>query len=75
MAGDIKRLITDAPEGDARNDVLELLADGNPWVFVYAHNLAGDGLGLKVETGGGVRDTTTLRSLLTKTLNALPKED
>jgi hypothetical protein len=76
MAGDVERTVTDVPAGDTRNDVLELLADGNPWVFVYAHDLpVSEGFGLKVEVGGGVHDTRTIRSLLNKTLAALPEED
>lgn len=71
MAAEVTESYVDP--GDTRNDVLELLAEGKPWVFVRAHSLPDGGLGLKVETGGGVADVATIRNLLTKTLDALPE--
>jgi len=63
---------TEIPEGDTRNEVLETLAGGHPWVFVICEIDDEGGLNLKCETGGGVRDAATVRSLLEKTLAALP---
>lgn len=51
------------PGDDARQDMLEHLAAGKPWVFVVA-NHAGDGIGLQVNCGGGVSDAKTLHKLL-----------
>lgn len=60
--------------GDTRNDVLNTLAGGKPWVMVTASNAPGDDLDISVETGGGIRNVTMIRNLLTATLNALPEE-
>ncbi len=63
---------TEVPPGDTRSEILETLGGGHPFVFVVCQ-IDGDGsLDLKVETGGGVRDAATVRSLLEKTLAALP---
>lgn len=64
---------TVVPDGDTRSEVLDMLCDGNPWALIVAQNAPGDELDLKVEVGGGVADVDTLRSLLTKTLKALPQ--
>ena len=63
---------TEVEAGDTRNDVLELLAEGHPWVFVSCEIDGDGGLNLKCETGGGIPDTATVRSLLQKTIDALP---
>lgn len=63
---------TQVPEGDARSDMLDHLAGGDPWVMIIAQNAPGTAIDLKVEVGGGIADTDTIRALLTKTLNALP---
>lgn len=63
---------TQVPEGDARSDMLDHLADGNPWAMIIAINAPGEAFDLKVEVGGGIADSDTLRALLTKTLAALP---
>lgn len=62
---------TQVPDGDTRNDVLELLASGKPWAFIIAGGKGKD-LDLSVEVGGGIADAATLRNLLDKTLRALP---
>jgi hypothetical protein len=62
---------THVPPGDTKNDILETLAGGQPWVFIVAGG-EGTDLDLKVETGGGIRDTVLLRALLEKTLAAMP---
>lgn len=56
---------------DPQNSVLEALAKGQPWVFVVANDAPGDGVALKVETGGGIRDSAMLRNLVEMTLKAL----
>ena len=45
-----------------------------PWVLVVARDIPGDSEGLKVELhiGGGISSTSTVTSLLAKTLGALP---
>lgn len=64
---------TEIPPGDIRTDMLETLSGGLPFVFVYA-NVSGDGqIDLKMEVGGGITDVKTVRSLLQKTLDALPE--
>ncbi len=60
--------------GDLRNDTLNLLADGQPWVMLTAKDAPGDGLAIDIETGGGLRDMMMIRNLLTAALNALPEE-
>lgn len=62
---------TQVPAGDTKNDILETLAGGQPWAFIVAGG-EGTDLDLKVETGGGIRDTALLRALLEKTLAAMP---
>lgn len=73
MAADEVR-VTEVAADETVNDMLEAAAHGNPWVFVYAYDLPGDGLGISCEVGGGVRAVKTIRALLTKALNALPEE-
>jgi hypothetical protein len=63
---------TEVPDGDTRNEVLEMFAQGHPWVFVFCEIDGGGGLNLKCETGGGIGDAATVRSLLQKTIDALP---
>lgn len=58
------------PGEDPRQDMLEHLASGKPWVFVVADH-CGDGIGLKVNVGGGIPDGATVRRLLEMTLKAL----
>lgn len=57
--------------GDTKNDILNTLAAGRPWVFLSA-SVDDDGIDMSVETGGGVRDVATIRKMLTLTLDALP---
>ncbi|GAA2696372.1 hypothetical protein [Actinoplanes palleronii] len=64
-----------APDGDARLDMLDHLANGEPWAFIVAKDLPGDEFNLAVEVGGGIRDAATVRALLTKTLRALPEDN
>jgi hypothetical protein len=63
---------TEVLEGDTRSEVLELLAENHPWVFVYAAFDEDGAMDLKLECGGGIRDAATVRALLEKTLAALP---
>lgn len=67
-----KYVETEVPDGDARNDILETLARFKPWAFIIVGGEGAD-LDLKVEVGGGIRDSATLRALLEKTLAALPE--
>ncbi len=72
MAVDYKE--TEVPEGDLRSEMLDDLADGRPWVLVTARSAGAEDLSLTVECGGGITDSRTVRSLLTKTLDAFPAE-
>lgn len=66
---------TKVSPGDTRTDILETLSGGLPFAFVYASFSDGGQLDLKMEVGGGVTDVKTVRSLLQKTLDALPAGD
>lgn len=61
------------PGDDPKQDILETMAKGKPWAFIVADH-AGDGIGLQVNVGGGIRDGETIRSLLRMTINAIPKD-
>ncbi len=63
---------TEVEPGDHRTGIFEVLSEGSPFVFVVCHIDPDGSLDLKVETGGGVSDAATVRSLLEKTLAALP---
>jgi hypothetical protein len=65
---------TIAPEGDAEGRVLESLANGEPYVFIVT-TIEDDGsLSLRVAVGGGLGSPSTIRSILAKTMAALPEE-
>jgi hypothetical protein len=64
----------DVDPADPKNNMLNLLADGKPWLFLTADH-DGPGLAMSVETGGGVRDINMIRNMLTLTLDALPDGD
>ena len=57
--------------GDPVNDVLNTLAQGKPFLFVVAEVDEDGGIGLKVETGGGVRNVDDIRNILRLTEKAL----
>jgi hypothetical protein len=65
----------EAPPGELKGEIMDTMVGHGLWVLVSA-TISGDedkpDLNLKVETGGMVPDTDTLRSLLRKTLEALP---
>lgn len=63
---------TEVPEGDTRSEILETLAGGHPHVMITARIDTDGQIDLKVDTGGGVRNASTVRALLEKTLAALP---
>lgn len=65
---------TQVNPGDTRTDILETLAGGQPWAFIQVKDLEDDpqAFNLEVEVGGGIASQDTLRSLPTKTLEALP---
>lgn len=50
--------------GDPVNDVLNALAGGKPFLFVVASVDTEGGIDLRVETGGGVRNTDDIRNIL-----------
>lgn len=51
------------PGQNELQDQLEQLAGGKPWVLIVADH-AGDGLGLKVNCGGGIASAEMLNHLL-----------
>lgn len=64
---------TEVKPGDTRSDVLETLAGGHPFVFVWVIiDPESGGLDLKAEVGGGIADSQTARSLLQRAINAMP---
>lgn len=68
----VEKTVTEVEPGDTRNDVLDTLAEGEPWVFIIARiDRASGELALKVEVGGGIPDEETIRNLLEKTIRAL----
>lgn len=63
---------TEVPEGDVRTEMITTVVGHDTWLLISATVGDGDGLSLKVETGGTIRNTETIRNLLQKTLDALP---
>jgi hypothetical protein len=59
-------------EEDAETTVLNALAGGHPYVFVVTEILGDGCLDLKLSVGGGVRESSTIRTILEKVLEALP---
>jgi phosphoribosylformimino-5-aminoimidazole carboxamide ribonucleotide (ProFAR) isomerase len=57
--------------GDPVNDVLNALAGGKPFLFVVASADDEGHIDLKIETGGGVRNTEDIRNILRLTEGAL----
>lgn len=64
---------TIATDDDAEVVVLEALAGGQPHVFIVSTVLPDGGLNLRVVVGGGIDSGSTLRNLLSKTLDAIPE--
>jgi hypothetical protein len=67
-----------APLGDTRGEVLEALAGTGLWILVMAEMTMEEGadrpsLNMKIETGSLLSDNSTIRTLLTKVLDALPE--
>ncbi len=67
----------EAPADDTRMEVLEQLMGGKPWVAIRVTETGEDESGeftfsIGMECGGGITDSQTIRSLLEKTLVALP---
>lgn len=50
--------------GDPVNDVLNVLAQGKPFLFLVASVDEGGHIDLKMETGGGVRNVDDIRNIL-----------
>lgn len=65
---------TEVSEGDTRSDILETLAGGAPWIFIQVIDIpeSPTGFNLKLDVGGGISKSETVRALLKKTLEALP---
>jgi hypothetical protein len=62
---------TEIPVGDLRNDLLNRVAEGQPWLMLVVHS-EGDGIGIKAETGGGIRDAAMVKKVLKMALEAMP---
>lgn len=53
-------------------DALLAMSQGCPYLFLWVHH-EGDGLGIKIETGGGVHDSAMVRKILRMALEAIPE--
>lgn len=60
-------------EDDTETSILSTLAKGDPFVFIATEIMMNGDLNQRVVVGNGVRDTKTIRSVLNKTLAALPE--
>ena len=65
-------LETEVPDGDQRQQMMETVAEGHPFVLVVADLDAFPEIALKVHIGNGVNDTDGAVSLLWKGLEAMP---
>jgi hypothetical protein len=62
---------TEVPADDLRNQIIEEIAGGHPWVLLVAVP-DGDGIGIKAETGGGITNAAIVRKLLRLALDGIP---
>lgn len=60
-----------AEDADERSTILEIFAEGEPYVFITTYP-DGDGFGVKLETNIG--RAGVVRRLLEKTLAAMPED-
>lgn len=59
------------PGTDLKQDMLDLLAGGEPWVFVVADTEAEGGAVLRVNAGGAVHSSDDIRRILARAVTLL----